>query len=119
MTDRQWHQIRAALTFWNAVAESSQVHPMEHPAVRGFFGGDNPTPLTPDEIFALACIQAPEDMELLTVSQVSKSSGISRDRLWKQLKKMDITPRKIYGKVFFYDSMELQRAALHVDKKTP
>ena len=50
LSEREWHQIRAALIFWRATMHSSRVHPMAHRAVRHLFQGDHHTPLTEDEL---------------------------------------------------------------------
>lgn len=50
LSERDWHQIRAALIFWRATVKSSRIHPMEHRAVRHLFTGDHYTPLTDEEL---------------------------------------------------------------------
>lgn len=111
-TDRQWNQIKAALTFWSAVAESSRVHPMEHPSVRDYFGNDKPTPLTKEEIEALLLAADVNKMDpLTTITIVSEKTGISRERLQRQLDKMGVEPSMIYGRTYIYSSMALMTAA--------
>lgn len=50
VNDREWHTVKAALRFWQAVAKESRVHPIEHRSVRSMFGDSFPTPLTDAEI---------------------------------------------------------------------
>jgi len=108
-TDRQWNQIRAALTFWNAVAESSRVHPMEHPAVRGFFGNDKPTPLTEEEIKTLLVLRPTPGKSLTTLTIASKETGISRDRLWRRLKASGAKP-VLHGRTHLYRTGDMASA---------
>ena len=112
-TDRQWNQIRAALTFWNAVAESSRVHPMEHPAVRGFFGNDKPTPLTEEEIKTLLVLRPTPGESLTTLTIASKETGISRDRLWRRLKALGAKP-VLHGRTHLYRVEDMTKAIVAV-----
>lgn len=129
-TDRQWNQIRAALAFWNAVAESSRVHPMEHPAVQKYFGDDKPTPLAISEIEAVLLAPTARVTDpVTTITIASKDTGISRERLWRQLRKMGVEPCVVHGKTYLYSAGDMSAAIIacldkpkrkrHVEPKTP
>lgn len=94
LTERQWHQIRAALIFWRATMKSSRIHPMEHRMVRHLFGGENPTPLTDQELADLT------DLELViptcTIEQAIWGMNIEARAMQRWLRRHKI---KRVGKV--------------------
>lgn len=84
LTPRQRNQIKAALTFWNAVAETSRVHPMGHPKVRSFFEGDL-TPLIAGEIDdLLSFFDEFEPHTLVTLRHIAQTRELSVARLRTQ-----------------------------------
>jgi len=99
---RQRNQIKAALTFWNAVAETSRVHPMEHPHVRAFFQGDS-TPLIAGEIDDLIVfynMECDQEKSIVTLSYMIRSlqqPGLTKARLKLQAKRDNVEPVTIHG----------------------
>ena len=116
LSDRQWNQIRAALAFWRSVAETSRVHPINHPAVQGYFGDDQPTPLTEDEIEGL--IQLPID--LLSGATASYAAGvysISPGRLLAEFKRTGVQPMATVKGVRIYTSDAIATAVHTIQKR--
>lgn len=100
LTPRQRNQIKAALTFWNAVAETSRVHPMEHPKVGRYFMGGLSS-LTPEAIDDLITFFDNEfDLTtLVTMRDMAATLGadISIARLSTQAKRDGIQPIRFRG----------------------
>ena len=101
MTPRQRNQIKAALVFWSVVAETSRVHPMEHPKVQPFFGDGQPTPLTGGEIVDLLASfdMGPYADGIITLRYAVQldGRGITVDRLRRQISRDMISPIKLEG----------------------
>lgn len=51
ITSKQWNQLKACMTFWLSVAETSRVHPSDHPSIKNMF--DEHDPLTDEELEGL------------------------------------------------------------------
>ena len=99
MTPRQRNQIRAALTFWSAVAETSRVHPIAHPKVQPFFGTGQPTPLTEDEIADLIVLfgQEQDNLRPVTIAYAARGTGLTAARLRHQVWRDAIRPIEFPG----------------------
>lgn len=102
LNPRQRNQIKAALTFWNAVAETSRVHPMEHPKVRSFFEGE----LTPlivgeiDDLITLFNLECDQEQKIVTIAYMVHSLqqyGLSRARLKMQAERDNVESVTIHG----------------------
>lgn len=119
LDSRQWNQIRAALALWRAVAETSRVHPTRHPAVQPYFGDEQPTPLTKDEIGILLVLPDPPGSRNPDLSSVILSAvrlGVTTTQLKAQLKRMGTVPVTI-GRAYFYPIGTLAAAAYEIRKR--
>lgn len=98
LTPRQRNQIKAALTFWNAVAETSRVHPMEHPKVGQYFMGDLSS-LTPEAIDDLITFfdNKFDPSTLVTIRYMAHTTGLSVARLRAQANRDGTKPIHFEG----------------------
>lgn len=117
LSDRQWNQIRAALAFWRAVAESSRVHPITHPAVQEYFGDDEPTPLTDDEIEVLIMRSSYPTHPFATVEQAAVSLNMSVGKIRAQLKRTGKEPMFTISRIRFYDPCVMLTAVQEITKR--
>lgn len=115
LSERCWNTVRAALIFWRETMKSSRVHPMEHRAVRYLFGGENPTPLTTEEINGVLALELVRPR--CTIKQAIQGTKIDhkivRQWLWRH-------DRKRVGKIgpcslFYVD--DLNDAITEITKK--
>jgi len=114
LTDRQWNQLRAALAFWRAVAKASRVHPMVHPAAKGYFGADKPTPLTDPEIKAL--IDRAEE-KCTTALQMAREYKISCTTLLGAIQVADLTEHHKHDFTRYYPEAALRELAIIIRKR--
>lgn len=118
LSNRQWNQIRAALAFWRAVAETSRVHPIKHPAVQPYFGDDRPTPLMDDEIEAILMLPTPPDGPgMSTINKTADHFGVVAATLRFQLKRMGEKPVFKLGGVHFYEPTVLAAAVRVIQER--
>jgi len=136
LTPRQRNQIKAALTFWNAVAETSRVHPMEHPKVQQFFQDGNLSSLTAEEIndlitlfdvtFSVDCKTEQRkaiitdgygDHSLMTIRHLAHvfGEGVTAARLALQVRRENVRPILFGGcRTHLYRPRDLVRCARHI-----
>lgn len=124
LNPRQRNQIKAALTFWNAVAETSRVHPMEHPKVQQFFQEDL-TSLIAGEIDDLIMLFSTElhNEEIATLRHIVRSLnqyGVSAIRLRGQLDRDGVESILIHGSPIklYHPSTVIQSARKIVERDT-
>ncbi len=114
LSDRQWHQCRAALVFWQAVAGSSRVHPTQHPRVRGMFGDDKPSPLTDAEIREVLALQEAQEATGHTIRAFAKTAGVPIGPLYHRLKWAGMEPVGKIGNTGLYSLADLRWAMRHI-----
>ena len=112
LSDRQWHQCRAALVFWQAVAGSSRVHPTQHPGVRGMFGDGKPSPLTDTEIREVLALREVRETAGHTIKAYALAVGVPSGTLAVWLKKDRTKPVNRIGNTNIYAVEDLRATCL-------
>ena len=112
LSNRQWHQCKAALVFWQAVAGSSRVHPTQHPRVRGMFGDDRPSPLTDAEIREVLAMPFTQDRVGHTIKAFAAAMGIPAGPLAYRLRYLE--PASKVGNTRTFLVADLRRAAKEI-----
>ncbi len=86
LTEEERTQIQAALAFYLAAAETSNVHPSQHPRVRPYFQHTRPLPSA--AIDRLICKVHLDERDVRTLAWAVKKYSVKRDRLYYRLRKM-------------------------------
>jgi|GEM_PF-4852353 len=116
LTDRQWNQIKAALTFWQSVAESSRLHPMEHRSVRHLF--EKLTPLTDKEITTLAASSPKDEVIGYPIKPFARDRGVRVQEVRCMLRRLNIQPScPASTKLYRREDLERVLSAILAERK--
>ena len=105
LNDRQWVQIKAALTLWRTVASNSRVHPSRHSNIEPLFADS--TPLADDELAIL--IESVPDRPFTTTGQFAKEAGVTPGTVRNWIMRGEVGPAFRHGNNCIYRTAELTR----------
>jgi len=93
LTEREWHQCRAALKFWAEVAENSRVHPSRHTAIEPML--EKYGPLSVEEIESM--LERLSPVQYVTKTDIAKAIKRSPLSVTKRIKKAGLQPDIVIG----------------------